>query len=302
MATQTLLAQIPLLVAPKPEEVFVIGWGTGVTVGSALQAPVRRVTAVELEPAVVESSQFFVHVNHEPLRDARLRLYADDARHILLASDDTYDVIISEPPHPWVSGVANLFTRDFYRLAARRLAPDGVFAQWVQSYQISLENYRSVLASFQSVFPEVMIFRSPVSADTILIGSRRPIAIDVDELERRASVDGVRADLARIGFTAPASVLAAFHTGPREVKQLITDAPLNTDDNMRVEFSALEAMLTDDLPAVRGIQRHEAPVESVLADPADLLGNRARLDALLEGLKTMQRPTARYEQARKTAR
>src|SRR5439155_1215746 len=128
MTTQVLLAQIPLLVAPRAEDVFVVGWGSGVTVGSALASPVRHVTAAEIEPAVVEASRFFVHVNHDPQRDPRLRLYEDDARHILPASDETYDWVISEPPHPWAMGVANIFTQDFYRLVDRRLRDGGVFA------------------------------------------------------------------------------------------------------------------------------------------------------------------------------
>src|SRR5262249_6033916 len=151
MTTQVLLAQVPLLLAPRAEEIFVLGWGSGVTVGSVLTArSVVRVTAPELEPAVVEASRFFEHVNHEPLRDPRLRLFEDDARQVLLASPDTYDVVISEPPHPWATGVANLFTRDFYRLVDARLRPHGVCAQWVRKYQISYDTFRSILASFQS--------------------------------------------------------------------------------------------------------------------------------------------------------
>src|SRR5439155_1278553 len=111
MSTQVLLAQLPILLAPRTDDVFVVGWGSGVTVGSALASPARRVTAAEIEPAVVEASRLFLHGNHDPLADPRLRLYADYARHILLAADERYDVIVSEPPHPWVTGVANIFTR-----------------------------------------------------------------------------------------------------------------------------------------------------------------------------------------------
>ncbi|HEY3187003.1 MAG TPA: fused MFS/spermidine synthase, partial [Solirubrobacteraceae bacterium] len=157
LGTQVTLAQLPLLLAPRMDRVFIVGWGSGVTVGSATRSPAREITAVELEPAVVEASRLFEHVNNHPGQDPRVRLYVDDARHILLASTDVYDVIVSEPPHAWVTGVANLFTRDFYALAASRLEPDGVFAQWLQTYQISWDAYRSILASFQSVFPEVMV-------------------------------------------------------------------------------------------------------------------------------------------------
>ena len=121
MATQVLLSQLPLLFAPRTDRVFVVGWGSGVSVGSAARTATGQVTAVELEPAVVEGSAFFRHVNLDPLRNPRVRLYEDDARHILVASDDRYDVVLNEPSHPWVAGVANLFTRDYYELVARRL-------------------------------------------------------------------------------------------------------------------------------------------------------------------------------------
>ena len=105
--------------------------------------------------------RLFEHINYQALDDSRLRLYEDDARHMLLASEDTYDVILSEPSHPWVTGVSNLFTREFFQLARVRLRPDGVFAQWVQAYEISFETYRTILATFQSVFPEVFVFVPP---------------------------------------------------------------------------------------------------------------------------------------------
>jgi spermidine synthase len=139
MATQVLLAQLPLLFAPRTDRVFVVGWGSGVSIGSAARTATGQVTAVELEPAVVEASGFFQHVNLDPLRNPRVRLFEDDARHILVASDERWDVVLNEPSHPWVAGVANLFTRDYYELVARRLEPDGILGTWIQSYQIAPE-------------------------------------------------------------------------------------------------------------------------------------------------------------------
>src|SRR5206468_6928899 len=95
MTTQVMLAEIPLLLAEHAEDVLVVGWGSGVTVGSVLRGGAKRVTAFEIEPAVLEASHFFDRVNHQPLRDPRLTVYLGDGRHILRASDATYDAIIS---------------------------------------------------------------------------------------------------------------------------------------------------------------------------------------------------------------
>ncbi len=299
MATQVLLAQLPFLFAPHTERVFVVGWGSGVTIGSAARTASGRVTAVELEPAVVEASAFFQHVNHDPLQNPRVRLYEDDARHILVASDETWDVVINEPSHPWVAGVANLFTRDYYALVARRLAPDGILATWLQSYQVAPDTYRSLLATLLSVFPEVLLFHSPGTSDTILLAARQPLVVDLAELDRRFAAGEMRAELARIGVTAPEHVLAMLYLGTDAATRYVSGAPLNTDDNMYVEFRGprdRERAATGDLGSVLGeLDSRAPPSETLLRDPQVLLGDRNRLAALIEGLRRVDRETARYE-------
>ncbi|MGZ8848262.1 MAG: fused MFS/spermidine synthase, partial [Pyrinomonadaceae bacterium] len=159
MATQVMAGQLGLLVAPRIEKVLIIGFATGVTVGSVLQSPVGTVECIEIEPAAITSGKYFEHVNNRPLSDPRLRVIVDDARTVLRVNPAKYDLIISEPSHPWVPGVANLFTREFFSLGRERLRDDGVFVQWVQIYQLSTESLRSVLATFHQVFPHVTVFR-----------------------------------------------------------------------------------------------------------------------------------------------
>jgi spermidine synthase len=257
------------------------------------------VTAVELEPAVVEASAFFQHVNLDPLRNPRVRLYEDDARHILVANDERYDVVLNEPSHPWVAGVANLFTRDYYELVARRLAPDGVLGTWIQSYQIAPDTYRSLLATLQSVFPEVLLFHAPGTTDTILLAAREPFVVDVAELERRFATGEMGAELARVGMKSPEHVLATLYFGSATARGWVADARLNTDDNMYVEFRGprdRERASAGGLGNVLAeLQAMAVPPESWLRDPQALLGDRGRLAALVEGLRTVERDPARYE-------
>jgi spermidine synthase len=299
MATQVLLAQLPFLFAPRRERVFVVGWGSGVTVGSAARTATGQVTAVELEPAVVEASAFFRHVNHDPVANPRVRLYEDDARHILLASDETWDVVINEPSHPWVSGIANLFTRDYYELVARRLAPDGVLATWLQSYQVAPDTYRSLLATLLSVFPEVLLFHSPGTSDTILLATRKPLAVELTELDRRFATGETRAELARVGVMSPEHVLAMLYLGAEGAKRYAAGGRLNTDDNMYVEFRGprdRERAATGGLGSVLGeLDAQAPPSETLLRDPQVLLGSRDRLTALVAGLRRVERETARYD-------
>ena len=131
MLTQKLIAHLPLLVHDRPEQVAVIGLGSGATAGAALSHPVSRVDVIEISPEVVEASAFFAAENRDALEDPRLRLIVGDGRSHLQLSRTQYDVIISEPSNPWIAGVAALFTREFFEAArdspgaGRRAVPVG---------------------------------------------------------------------------------------------------------------------------------------------------------------------------------
>src|SRR5258705_5997621 len=181
MPTQVMLGQLPLLLAPHIKNALVVGYATGVTAGAMLQSPIESLECVELEPATVKGSRFFEHVNNHPLDDPRLHLIIDDARTYLRVIPTRYDVIVSEPSHPWVPGVANLFTREFFQLGRDRLNDDGIFVQWVQIYQLSTDSLRSVLRTFHETFPYVLVFRVQGAwkgKDLLLVGSKTPLTLD----------------------------------------------------------------------------------------------------------------------------
>lgn len=239
MPTQIMLGELAMLVAPKFDDVLMIGFATGVTAGSVLQSPVTSVECVEIEPAAIASSQYFEHVNNHPLRDPRLRMIVDDARTYLRVNPKTYDAIISEPSHPWVPGVANLFTREFFTLGRQRLRPNGIFVQWFQTYQLSTGNLRTVLATFHEVFPHVAVFRVQGAAkgkDLILVGSAAPVTLDY--IAERINRPQVRADLDRIGLKTAEDVKAWFVCDENRLAPAIRGAVINTDDNMQVETLA----------------------------------------------------------------
>jgi spermidine synthase len=239
MPTQILLGQLGILVAPRLEHALVVGFATGVTPGAVLQSPIQSVDCVEIEPAAVTSSAFFNHVNNRPLSDPRLHLITDDARNYLRVNPGRYDLIVSEPSHPWVPGVANLFTREFFALGRERLKADGVFVQWLQIYQLSTESLRSVLATFHEVFPHVAVFRVQGAAkgkDLILLGSRAPITFD--QIDQRFSDQRISAELARAGIKSANELRAWFVCDETQLGPAVAGAIINTDDNMHVETVA----------------------------------------------------------------
>ncbi|HEY8410408.1 MAG TPA: fused MFS/spermidine synthase [Pyrinomonadaceae bacterium] len=236
MPTQVMLGQLPVLIAPQRRNALVIGFATGVTVGAILQSPVEAVTCVELEPATVEGSQFFNHINNRPLDDPRAKLIIDDARTYLRVTPELYDIIVSEPSHPWVPGVANLFTQEFFELGRRRLSEQGIFVQWVQIYQLSTESLRSVLATYSRVFPHVLVFRVGgvnKGKDLLLVGSNRPLSLDA--VRERFADPRVQTELARINVRSDVDVRSWFVCDESRLGPAVAGARINTDDNMHIE-------------------------------------------------------------------
>lgn len=245
MPTQVLSGLLPVLVHGSAKELLVIGYGSGVTPGAALQAPVDQVVLVELEEAVVEASnKFFSHVNHAPATDPRFEAVVDDGRNYLLTRDDTFDVIISEPSNPWMSGASSLFTQDFFQIAKTRLRKDGVFLQWLQLYELSPKNIHALLRTFQSVFPYVMVFTpNPTSNDTLLIGADHPVWLDRAIIQRALDDPRLGAELARANIETPADFIGLFVVGYDELPKYIGKGPINTDDNAMIEFGAPRDLL-----------------------------------------------------------
>ena len=239
MPTQILLGQLGILAAPRLDHALVVGFATGVTPGSVLQSPIKTVDCVEIEPAAVASSNFFNHINNRPLSDPRLHLIVDDARNYLRVNPGAYDLIVSEPSHPWVPGVANLFTREFFAFGRERLTNDGVFVQWLQIYQLSTASLRSVLATFHEVFPHVAVYRVQGAAkgkDLILLGSRAPISFD--QMNQRVNEPRIAAELERAGIKDAGDLRAWFVCDEIRLGPAVAGAIINTDDNMHVETVA----------------------------------------------------------------
>ncbi len=246
MKTQLLVAHLPMLLAPDPKNVMLIGHGSGITTGSMIMHPIEELVTLELEPAVIEGSRFFDPFSYRVLEDPRVSLVEDDARNFLLRTEEKYDVIVSEPSHPWRSGSAKLFTKEFFQLGKKHLTPGGIFSQWIHFYGIRSTELKSVIKTFQSVFNEVMIFFTD-AGDLIMLGSEDPFKIDRNEMTRRISSPGVSADLARADVHSVYDLWAHFILGPNEVDRFVGDAVLNTDDFTLVEFQTPKSLFEDTM-------------------------------------------------------
>ncbi|MBA2665108.1 MAG: fused MFS/spermidine synthase [Bradymonadaceae bacterium] len=246
MATQVLVGLLPFIVrSGNPaaeigaERSVMVGFGSGVTAGASLQWPLASLEVVEIEATMVEASRFFDHINNRPLEDPRMRLIESDGRNYLEYTRQRYDVIVSEPSNPWIAGVSALFTVEHFERVSHKLEPHGVFAQWVQLYEMSPKNVQRVFATFMSVFPHVHAFSSMAKGtDLILIGSNDPIALPPEGYQRAWELEVTRAELQRVGIERIHDLYGLMFMSQQEMSAFAQGAELNTDDNGLLEFDA----------------------------------------------------------------
>lgn len=237
-STQTLVGHLGLLLAPRDAKtLMMVGAGAGVSLGASLTHDLARADLVEISPGVLEAARLFADVNHGALDDPRVRIHLDDARTFLTLSDQRYDVIISEPSNPWVSGISSLFTAEFFAVVDRHLAADGVLVQWLQAYEINDELVRLVLRTVRSRFPHTTLWQGG-GGDLILVASRQPLQVDFEQLARRLARPAVREDLARVDVQGVDGVLALQVMAGDELAAWAGEGPLNTDDFNQLEYRA----------------------------------------------------------------
>jgi spermidine synthase len=231
--------------ADRNPRAAVIGFGSGVTIGAVTQFPIAHADVVELEPAVVTAGvRYFGPWNHHPETDKRVQIRIGDGRNFLTQASDKYDVIVSEPSNPWITGVSNLFTVDYWKLARSRLTDDGVFCQWAQLYEMSSANVKIILKSFAEVFPYTYVFSAEdLSSDVILVATNHPLALDVGALAHNFENETLRKELKRGGIESAEDIISYLLLTPDEIPAFTAGSPLNTDDDAIIEFAAPRDLL-----------------------------------------------------------
>jgi predicted membrane-bound spermidine synthase len=213
--TMVIAGALPLALHPHPQEVGAIGWGSGLTTHTLLGVPgVRQVETIEIEPEMVEGARLFGERVARAYVDPRSHIVYEDARTYVAAGRRQYDVLVSEPSNPWVSGVASLFTSEFYTFAGRHLKPGGIFVQWLQSYEISDALQSRILSALLERFPYVDAYLAG-SSDMVLVASASPLP-PLDW--RRLDHPSLKRELARVGLD-DADAFTLRRLGGREVLQ-----------------------------------------------------------------------------------
>ena len=246
MNTQLILGHLPMLVHQKPEDVLVIGLGSGVSLGAVEQHDwLKTVEAVEIESAVVEAAEYFTEANDNALKDPRLKLIMADGRNYSLMTDKRYDVITAEPSNPWMTGNANLFTKEQFEIYKGRLKPGGVMLQWAHTYDLTGDSFKTILATFQQVFPHTTVWQNFEGTDIFLMGTEESLVVDLDLWRERIEEEKVRVDLAQVYLDDPLMFLSRMVLDEEGVKKAAKGAELHTDNRPRLELQSPKGIILD---------------------------------------------------------
>lgn len=269
--TMTLLAALPLAHAPQARRIAVIGHGSGLTTHTLLASPlVEQVDVIEIEPEMLRAARAFLPRVGRAYDDPRVRYHVEDARAFFARAAERYDLIVSEPSNPWVSGVASLYTPEFYLQAQQALAPGGLFVQWFQLYEIDRPLVKSIVKGISSVYADYLLYASHDS-DLMLVAS--PVGTLPPAGDTLFSWPAMRDELSLLGIRSAAQ-MKLFRVGTRPaLAPLLESGRMNTDYFPYLEFGAARTrfMRRNDLALTR-LARNPVPALEIFSgfDPPGL--------------------------------
>ncbi|HEX7796033.1 MAG TPA: fused MFS/spermidine synthase [Vicinamibacterales bacterium] len=254
MRLQRMLGHLTTLVPRQARSVLVIGCGAGVTAGAVSVNPnVERVTIVEIEPLVPQAAgRYFGGVNHDVLRNPKVHVVVDDARHFLMTTHETFDAITSDPLDPWVKGAATLYTKEFFDTARAHLNPGGAMTLFVQLYESSADAVKSEVATFFKAFPEGLIFGNTYNGaafDTVLVGPVAAPEIDLEAIDgalRLPAFERMARSLGEIGMYSAHDLFSNYAGRAKDLQGWIGNAQINRDRNLRLQYLAGSSLNVHD--------------------------------------------------------
>jgi spermidine synthase len=285
MRLQRMMGHLPALMHQAPQSVLVVGFGAGVTAGSFVPYPeTQSIVICELEPLIPPASdQYFGKENYDVLHDPRTRVVYDDARHFILTSPNKFDVITTDPIHPWVKGTSTLYSKEYYELVRGHLNPGGVVAQWLPIYESDEDTVKTELATFFSVFPDATVWSNYYQGDgydLVLLGREDASPIDINALQQRLDQSGysrVASSLAEAGFHSAVDLLGTYTGRASDLAPMLAGVVTNDDLNLRLQYMAGLGLNSRASPEIyRHILTYRRFPESLL------VGSGEKINALQE--------------------
>jgi spermidine synthase len=229
-ATTRWLSMLPVLARPESRTLLLVGLGGGLTL-QAVPSSVEQIDVIELEPEVVAANRAVSALrDRDPLADPRANVHVNDARGSLMLTDRRYDVVISQPSHPWTAGASHLYTREFFGLVRDHLTPGGVFSQWIGLRFVDADLLRMLIATLLDTFANVRLYQ-PVPGSVVFLASDDPLSL---EIEGARALAATPAEFARYGLRSPEDLLAGLALDEAGTQAFSDGARVNTDHDNRV--------------------------------------------------------------------
>jgi len=236
LIVESLLGLVPYLLHEDPKSAFVVGFGGGITTQALTFTKLESIRVVELEPAVVEAGRAIRSDGKIPaLQDPRVRLSFNDARNTLLLEDTRYDIIASQPSHPWLARASTVFTKEFFEIVKSRLNEGGIYGQWLNLFNMDATTLRSILKSFYTVFPEGVTFANIKSGDFLMFGSRHKLIFNYERMKERMNEPMIKLTFDYNELYEPKDLFWYFALSRDEALVAAGDMEANTDTNILSE-------------------------------------------------------------------
>jgi spermidine synthase len=280
MRLQRMLGHIPALLHPNPRSVLVVGFGAGVTAGSFVLYPgIERIVICEIEPLIPPvTTKYFGEENYNVLKNTRVKMVYDDARHYILTTQEKFDIITSDPIHPWVKGSATLYSKEYFEMCKRRLNPGGLITQWVPLYESNLATVRSELATFFDVFPNGTVWGNDIDGsgyDSVMLGQEGPLKIDMDELVRRLNRPDympVATSLNGVWFNTVPELFGTYAGQASDMKAWLKGSEINRDRSLHLQYLAGMGLNLQEAGAIYSeILRHRRYPEKIFSGSEQLV-------------------------------
>jgi spermidine synthase len=246
MRLQRMLGHLTTLIPTQAKKVLVIGCGAGVTAGAvSIDPAVEHETIAEIEPLVPRVvSTYFAQHNFDVVRNPKVHVRIDDARHFVEATNEKFDAVTSDPLDPWVKGAAMLYTVEFFEMVKKHLNPGGVVTLFVQLYESNSEAVKSEIGTFLEVFPNGIVWGNTNEGkgyDLVLLGQVEPTKIDVDAIEaklQRPEYAPMKQSLREIGMNSAVDLFSTYAGRKPDLAPWLKNAQINHDRNLRLQYLA----------------------------------------------------------------
>ena len=231
--SQKWLTALPAVARPNAKDLLIVGFGGGVAIEGA-PPTVDAIDLIEIEPEVIAANRAIAERRrYDPLADERVKVIINDARNALMLTRKTYDVIASQPSHPWTAGASHLYTEEFVGLAKERLRPQGVFVQWINSRFLDAALLRSLAATLLSRFAEVRLYQ-PAPGALLFLASDGGLNLEAQAAKHGRPLTAAESHYASVGINAVEDLVVALQADTQGLRRFVGDAPANSDDDNRM--------------------------------------------------------------------